>query len=433
LEQARQSTPELFVAQYIRSMTKDSLFARTARLWICAGLLAWSACSSPLPPPAAETDEIDFYQASGITQPELEGFLEGLVISSNLHDYPLQITLQNDQGDYLADSRVIVRWDSGEDRLLVGKSAVIQVLLKKQKVPGLRLIVPRGFTHLKQRTIPLGTAYTPEGKLDVNGLNYEVVWDGQINTDLNRGLQRMKALGESLDDRKVRQQLRRKSFQLTLPEPSTEELTPAEIYQRRRDAVVIIGTLTGDGGYAVASGVIVDPAGIVVTAYHAVDKPPPVLARGVMTRSGKVYAVREILAADRAGDVAVLKIDASNLPAAPVSHGDPAGTPVTVISHPSSNFFSLTQGYISRYWASTSYGELSSRMSITADFADGSSGAPIFNSRGAVTGLVSATDAFGNQMVRRSGIPAGVIRRLLRAPPPGGAAKVTQTSRSSRP
>ena len=83
-------------------------------------------------PPAEETDEIDFYQASGITQPELEGFLEGLVISSNLHDYPLNITLQNDQGDYLADSRTIVRWDGGEQRLLVGKSAVIQMLLEKR-------------------------------------------------------------------------------------------------------------------------------------------------------------------------------------------------------------------------------------------------------------------------------------------------------------
>jgi hypothetical protein len=381
-----------------------------------AGLLAWSDCSRD-EPPAEETDQIDFYQASGISQPELEGFLDGLVISSNLHDYPLLITLQDDQGDYLADSRVIVRWNGGELRLLVGQSAVIQVLLEKQKLPGLRLVVPRGFTRLKQKTIPWGTAYTPEGQLDVSGLPYEVVWDGRINSDLNRGLQRMKALGQSLDDQQVRQQLRRKSFALKLPDPPTEELTPPEIYQRYRDAVVIVGTLMRDGGYTVASGVIVDSAGVIATAYHVVNKPPPVLARGVMTRNGKVYAVREILAADKAGDVVLLKIDASDLRAAPLSHGDPEGAPVTVISHPSSNFFSVTQGHISRYWATTSYGELSARMSITADFADGSSGAPIFNSRGAVTGLVSATDPFSYQMVRRTAAPADLVRRLLRIPP----------------
>jgi hypothetical protein len=385
-----------------------------ALLCLGIGLFLWFGRRGE--PPAEETDEIDFYQASGITQAELAGFLEGMVISSNLHDFPLYITLQNDQGDYLADNRAIVRWNGGEQRLLVGRSAVIQVLLEKQKLPGLRLIVPRGFTRLKQKTIPLGTAYAPEGKLDVAGLKYDVNWDGRINSDLNRALQRMRALGESVDDRQVRQQLRRKSFPLPLPEPPDEELTPAEIYQQRRDAVVIIGTLFGDGNYTVASGVIVAPNGAVATAYHVIDKPPPVLARGVMTHSGKVYAVREILAADKPADVALLKIDASNLAAAPVSHGDPEGAPVTVISHPSSNFFSLTQDCISRYWAATSYGELTVRMSVTDDFADGSSGGPIFNSRGAVTGVVSATDAFGDQMVRRSDAPADAIRRLVRQP-----------------
>lgn len=395
-------------------MISDCVSAFGSRWWVCAGLLVWIGCSPPLPPPAEQTDEIDFYQAAGISQPELAGFLDGLELRENLHDYPLYIRLQNAEGDYLADSRVIVRWDHGENRLLVGQSGVIQVLLEKQKLPGLRLIVPRGFTRLTQRTIPLGTAYVPEGKLDTAGLNYGVYYDGHISSALNRGLQRLRDLGEALDDQQVRRQLRRKSVALTLDEPPTAELTPAEIYRRRRDSVVIIGTLRGDGGVAVATGVILDASGVVATAYHVIDKPPPVVARGVMTRSGEMYAVREILAADKPGDAVLLKIEASGLTAAPLSHGDPEGTPVTVIAHPSSNFYSLTHGYISRYWALTSHGELSSRMSVTADFADGASGGPIFNPCGAVTGLVSATDAFGYQMVRRSGATADVIRRLVR-------------------
>jgi len=148
-----------------------------------------------------------------------------------------------------------------------------------------------------------------------------------------------------------------------------------------------------------------------------------------MTRSGKMYAVREILAADKPGDVVLLKIEASGLAAAPLSRGDPEGTPVTLISHPSSNFYSLTHGYISRYYAVTLYGELSSRVTVTADFADGASGGPIFNSCGAVTGLVSATDAFGYQMVRRTGATADAIRRLVRsasAAAPGSDAKQGQ-------
>ena len=74
-----------------------------ALLCLGAGLFLWFGRRGA--PPAEETDEIDFYQASGITQAELAGFLEGMVISSNLHDFPLNITLQNEQGDYLADSR----------------------------------------------------------------------------------------------------------------------------------------------------------------------------------------------------------------------------------------------------------------------------------------------------------------------------------------
>lgn len=357
---------------------------------------------------------IDFYQASGITQPQLAGFLDGLELRENLRDYPLYILLQNDEGDYLADSRLIVRWDTGESRLLVGKSGVIQVLLEKQKLPGLRLIVPRGFTRLTQRTIPLGTAYASEGKLDTAGLNYQVRYDGETTSALSRGLQHMKALGQALDDATVRQQLRRKSAALTLPDPPSEELTPAEIFRRRCDAVVVIGTLLANGGFSVAAGVVLDSSGVIATAYHVIDKPPPVAARGVMTHDGRMYSVCEFLAADKPGDVVLLKIDASGLTAAPLSRGDPEGTPVTVISHPSSKFFSLTQGYISRYSAVTSYGGLTCRMAITADFADGASGGPIFNSCGAVTGLVSATEALGDQMVCRVGAPADVIRRLIR-------------------
>ncbi len=396
-------------------MISDSALSCASRLAICAGLLAWLGCSAaPPPPPATETDVIDFYQAAGMTQAELAGFLEGLELRENLHDYPLYILLQNDEGDYLADSRVIVRWVGGESRLLVGKSGVIQVLLEKQKLPGLRLIVPRGFTRLTQRTIPLGTAYVPEGKLDTAGLDYQVRLDGEISSTLSRGLQRMKALGQALDEATVRRQLRRQSVCLTLPEPPNEELTPAEIYRRRCHSVVVIGTLLGDSGFSVAAGVVLDSSGVIATAYHVIDKPPPVAARGVMTHDGNTYPVREILAADKPGDVVLLKIDASDLVAAPLSHGDPEGTPVSVISHPSSKFYSLTHGHISRYFAVTSYGGLSSRMSITADFADGASGGPIFNSCGAVTGLVSATEAFGNQMVCRYGPPADVIRRLTR-------------------
>ncbi len=396
-------------------MTEPALASRFAVLCLGAALSACLGCSRASKPPQ-DTSEVDFYQATGITQRELEGFLDGLAARGDGPACLVQLTLQNDAGDYLADSRINVRWDVGEYRLLVGKSAVVQFLLDKQKLPGLHLIVPRGFTRLKQRTIPLGSSYAPEDPSQLASWGDTLIWDGRISGELERGLQRLRASGEALSDQQVRDQLRRKRHPLVLPEPPVAQLSPAEVYQHRRDAVVVFGTLMADGSLAVASGVVVHPSGVVATAYHVVAKQSPVVARAVLTRTGHVFAVREILAADRSGDVVLVKIDAHDLSAAPVSSGDPVGEPVTIIAHPASNFFTLTHGHISRYWASTSYGELTACMSVTAEFAEGSSGGPIFNSHGAVAGLVSATDPFGYQMVRRTAVPAATIRRLLAQP-----------------
>jgi hypothetical protein len=123
--------------------------------------------------------------------------------------------------------------------------------------------------------------------------------------------------------------------------------------------------------------------------------------------------VEEILAASRAADIAIIRIDAQGLQAAPLSQGDAEGTPVTMISHPGGRFYSLSHGYISRYWSLISCAELTMSMTITAEFGDGASGGPLFNPHGAVTGLVSSTSPLGDQMVFRNCVPAWEIHRLL--------------------
>jgi S1-C subfamily serine protease len=157
------------------------------------------------------------------------------------------------------------------------------------------------------------------------------------------------------------------------------------------------------------------------------DKPADVRARGIMTWDGHVYAIREVLAGSKSDDVALFRIEAPDLAAAPLSLGDLEGSAVTVLSHPDGNFYSLTQGYISRYYAATFHGNVGVKMAITADFADGASGGPVFNTAGAVTGLVSSTDAIGNQMVRRLAVPARAIWDLIE-PPSGRAATGEQNT-----
>jgi len=132
----------------------------------------------------------------------------------------------------------------------------------------------------------------------------------------------------------------------------------------------------------------------------------------VMTVDGRVFLVDEVLAADPIHDVAAIRLrDACGLAVAPVSRDEPVGNPVSVISHPRRHFFTLTSGYVSRY----SMGEQTNVvMNITADYAVGSSGGPVFNNRGDVVGLVSSTTSIAASNVRlNQGSKGGVLDRLF--------------------
>ncbi len=381
-----------------------------------ATLIKAKATGSDARNPAAPalTAEIDFYAATGIRQAELASFLADHARRSGFHGYPAYVTLQNDRDDYLADSRVIVKWRGGEQRLLVGSSGVIQFTLRPEKLPGLKILAPPTYTVLRQRSIPLGTAYVPEQKLDGSQLKYHVHYDGETQSTIAAELARIRTAGDVVPYLTLSDQLRRASCVLELPTYSSTELSPEEIYRLRKDAVVVIANMYADGQNSQASGVVLSPDGVIATAYHVLDKPTAV-SRGVLASDGKMYPIQEVLAANKSADIALLKIDARELPAAPLSEGDVEGTLVTVISHPHSRYFSLTAGRISRYWAATIYGNVVVKMSVTADFADGSSGGPIFNSRGEVTGIVNSTAPFGDQMVERVACPGDAIRQLIQA------------------
>ena len=171
-----------------------------------------------------------------------------------------------------------------------------------------------------------------------------------------------------------------------------------------------------------ASGWILSPDGLVVTNHHVLERADG-NRYGVMTSDGAVYGVQKVVAADVVGDAAVIRIDTRgrSLPFLRLGPRAACGAPVTVISHPKGRFFSLTTGIVSRYhrmWydehpdrAKFKVGQTPATwMTITADFAVGSSGGPVFNAAGEVVGMVSRTSP-GRQAA--SGKPAD-------PPPPGG-------------
>jgi serine protease Do len=142
-----------------------------------------------------------------------------------------------------------------------------------------------------------------------------------------------------------------------------------------------------------------------------------------------VYPVVEVLAADAARDVALVKLGgAKNLPAAPVRAGSSPLTDVVVMSHPDGRFFSITKGVVSRYFRRGKDGKGPMFMQITADYAKGSSGGPVLNTAGEVIGLVSSTnsvyynqdkdgDQQNLQMVFKDCVPADAILGLVKKAP----------------
>lgn len=139
--------------------------------------------------------------------------------------------------------------------------------------------------------------------------------------------------------------------------------------------------------------------GLVVTNHHCLDLPAGHLL-GAMTADGEVFAVTDVVAVDPDADAAVLRIDTRGRRLPRLALGDPPspGAVVTTIGHPRGRFYCLTQGVVSRYHrhrrrdqAASAVGEPRTWLSVTAEFAVGSSGGPVLDPAGRVVGMVSRT------------------------------------------
>lgn len=132
--------------------------------------------------------------------------------------------------------------------------------------------------------------------------------------------------------------------------------------------------------------------GLMVTNAH-VFKNAKGGAMGVMDREKHFYPVTELLGIDTAADIAVFRVKGSGLQPLRLGGAAEVGTSVTAISNPQGNCFVRTSGSVSRY----SKGTINPKqpqvtwMTVTADYAVGSSGGPIFNDAGEVVGMISNT------------------------------------------
>ena len=178
---------------------------------------------------------------------------------------------------------------------------------------------------------------------------------------------------------------------------SSKVLTAAEIYAANVNSTVGISATvrsTSRGrtveGTASGSGFILTSDGYIVTNYHVVEG---ATAIKVNTYDNITYEAK-LIGYDESNDIAVLKVDASDL--SPVVLGDSdkmnVGDNVVAIGNPLGELtFSLTAGMVSALNRQITIDDLSMNL-IQTDCAinSGNSGGALFNSYGEVIGMTNA-------------------------------------------
>lgn len=165
-------------------------------------------------------------------------------------------------------------------------------------------------------------------------------------------------------------------------------------------AVVVIGSISKCKECpewhmdSVSAGWFMTPDGLIATNYHVLED-EEAEQLGVMTADGRVFRIEEVVAADRHGDAAILRIEADGeqWEWLPLASGAEPGGEVRILSHPDGRFYSLSTGIVSRLHRAPAEEDGEARIwtTVTADFGAGSSGAPVLNERGEVVGMVSST------------------------------------------
>jgi len=243
---------------------------------------------------------------------------------------------------------------------------------------------------------------------------------------LSNSLQELYEEDRTIKTEVLLKQLSRKRCNIRLSAEPKSAMTPMDLYEQHKRAVVVVGSIyrcekCTRWHIRTASGFLVTSDGVMFTNYHVVDN-PETKAMGVMTYDGKVYPVKEVLAAEESGDIAVLQLEGSGFPYLGLLQESPVGSKVWIISSPNRQLYTFTEGIISAHVVKTWKGVQTKRIAVTADFGVGSSGAPLFNECGNVVGMVASTRAVRTktgcrhahtQMVFKHCIPAELLLGLF--------------------
>ena len=227
---------------------------------------------------------------------------------------------------------------------------------------------------------------------------------GKEDREIQLFIQQKIAVIETTPATQLISQLSATTCTLQLPTANLEKTTASAIYNQYQNSVVIVAQRyqcahCSEWHIATSSGFMISDSGACVTSYHVIDSNAERFM--ILTTDKECYGIDRVLAADKHNDFVILQLKGQRFPK-PIALSKPVvGRNVYVISHPQSRYYSLTSGIISRLFTPESRPTLTPYITITADYATGSSGAPIFDEYANVVGVVSYTQsAYAQQDVQ---------------------------------
>lgn len=191
-------------------------------------------------------------------------------------------------------------------------------------------------------------------------------------------------------------------------------LGPAEDSDRKDTAVIVHQHATG-------SGVIVDPDGYIMTNAHVVDCAqrirvllwsPPATFDAVSSSGNMQVLTAKVIGLQKQTDLALLKVDSSNLPALHfrIDRSPQPGELVFAIGSPIGLQNSVSMGVISSAWRQPDPDNPMVYLQTDAPINPGNSGGPLVDVTGAVVGLNTfVLNSSGGSQGLGFAIPARIV------------------------
>ncbi len=182
----------------------------------------------------------------------------------------------------------------------------------------------------------------------------------------------------------------------------------SEVALKQKDAVVTIFAF-GKEKDSLGSGFVMRKDGIIATNYHVAKSCIGGKATCIVKmENGAYFPVEAVVAVDEDNDLALLKVKGKGLPTVRLApeHSGKLGESVVVIGSPKGLETTVSDGIVS------SIREEGEVLQITAPISPGSSGSPVFNSKGEVIGVATFTVKDGQNL--NFAIPVKFVHSLYR-------------------